>query len=99
MPKRILILSASVGAGHTRAAQAVELALKELDPSAAVRHVDVLQLASAAFKLNNLATLPYKLSAVLEDPQRLAQLKAHARRLGKPQAAFDVARKVLAWPE
>jgi processive 1,2-diacylglycerol beta-glucosyltransferase len=50
MPRRALVLSASVGAGHLRAAQAVELALKELDPSAEVRNLDVLELSNAAFR-------------------------------------------------
>ena len=50
MPKRILVLSASVGAGHLRAAQAVELALRELAPDADVRNVDVLTLTNAAFR-------------------------------------------------
>ncbi len=49
-PPRILVLSASVGAGHLRAAQAVELALKELTPDAVVRNIDVLQLTNAAFR-------------------------------------------------
>ena len=48
--KRILVLSAAVGAGHMRAAQAVELALKQLDPSAEVRNVDVLTLTNAPFR-------------------------------------------------
>ncbi len=47
---RILVLSASVGAGHMRAAQAVELALREVVPEATVRNVDVLQLTNAAFR-------------------------------------------------
>jgi processive 1,2-diacylglycerol beta-glucosyltransferase len=47
---RILVLSASVGAGHLRAAQAVELALREVVPEATVRNVDVLQLTNAAFR-------------------------------------------------
>src|SRR5687768_16093105 len=47
---RILVLSASVGAGHMRAAQAVELALKELAPRALVRNVDVLTLTNSAFR-------------------------------------------------
>jgi processive 1,2-diacylglycerol beta-glucosyltransferase len=50
MPKRILVLSASVGAGHMRAAQAVELALKELAPDAHVENVDVLTLTNALFR-------------------------------------------------
>jgi processive 1,2-diacylglycerol beta-glucosyltransferase len=49
-PPRILVLSASVGAGHLRAAQAVELALRETVPGATVRNVDVLELTNAAFR-------------------------------------------------
>src|SRR5438067_13672045 len=48
--RRILILSASVGAGHLRAAQAIELALRQLDPAAIVQNVDVLTLTNAAFR-------------------------------------------------
>ncbi len=47
---RLLLLSASVGAGHLRAAQAVELALREVVPSATVRNVDVLELTNATFR-------------------------------------------------
>lgn len=47
---RILILSASVGAGHLRAAQAVELAAKQTLPEATVKNVDVLTLTNAAFR-------------------------------------------------
>lgn len=50
MPRRVLVLSASVGAGHLRAAQAVELALRELAPDAVVRNVDVLELTNATFR-------------------------------------------------
>jgi len=50
MAKRILVMSASVGGGHVRAAQAVELALKQLDPAATVENVDVLRLTNATFR-------------------------------------------------
>jgi processive 1,2-diacylglycerol beta-glucosyltransferase len=50
VPPRILVLSGSVGAGHLRAAQAVELALRRLVPDAVVRNVDVLELTNAAFR-------------------------------------------------
>lgn len=50
MPKRILVLSASAGAGHLRAAQAVELAIKQLAPHAIVRNIDVLTLTTATFR-------------------------------------------------
>src|SRR5918997_938793 len=45
MAAKILVLSASVGAGHLRAAQAGGLA-----PDAEVRNVDVLTLTNAAFR-------------------------------------------------
>jgi processive 1,2-diacylglycerol beta-glucosyltransferase len=47
---RILILSAAVGAGHLRAAQAVEAALREVVPLATVCNKDVLELTNAAFR-------------------------------------------------
>jgi processive 1,2-diacylglycerol beta-glucosyltransferase len=50
MSRRILVLSASVGAGHLRAAQAVELALRQVVPAATVRSVDVLEMTNAAFR-------------------------------------------------
>jgi processive 1,2-diacylglycerol beta-glucosyltransferase len=50
MPQRILVLSASVGAGHMRAAQAVELALRELAPNATVQNIDILTMTNAAFR-------------------------------------------------
>jgi processive 1,2-diacylglycerol beta-glucosyltransferase len=50
MTRRILVLSASVGAGHLRAAEAVEMALRELDPSAMVQNLDVLGFTNAAFR-------------------------------------------------
>jgi processive 1,2-diacylglycerol beta-glucosyltransferase len=50
MAERILILSASVGAGHMRAAQAVEAALRELAPKATVQNIDILTMTNAAFR-------------------------------------------------
>ena len=50
MSANILVLSASVGAGHMRAAQAVELALRQLAPRANVKNVDILTLTSAPFR-------------------------------------------------
>ncbi|MEO2088595.1 MAG: UDP-N-acetylglucosamine--LPS N-acetylglucosamine transferase, partial [Gemmataceae bacterium] len=50
MPRRILVLSASVGAGHLRAAEAVTLALRQLAPGDEVRSVDVLDLTNAVFR-------------------------------------------------
>lgn len=50
MSQKILILHASVGAGHTRAAQAVAAALKLEAPDANVQVVDALDLARPLFK-------------------------------------------------
>src|SRR5437016_5250023 len=50
MAVRILVLSASVGAGHLRAAQAVELALRQVVPEATVKNQDVLELTNATFR-------------------------------------------------
>ena len=46
---RILILSASVGAGHMRAAEAVELAVRRETPDAVVANYDVLTMMPPAF--------------------------------------------------
>jgi processive 1,2-diacylglycerol beta-glucosyltransferase len=67
-------------------------------PGQESRNSDFLLENSAAVKINNLSTLTYKLNQLLADPARLALLKQNARRLGRPQAAFDVARKALDWP-
>jgi len=66
-------------------------------PGQETRNSDYLLENGAAIKVNNIATLPYKLSKLLDAPARLAGLKAAARRLGRPQAAFDIARFALAW--
>ena len=50
MAPRILVLSASVGAGHLRAAEAVELALKQTVPNALVKNVDVLEMTNRLFR-------------------------------------------------
>src|SRR5206468_3948858 len=50
----------------------------------------------AAIKINNLPTLSLKLNELLANPQRLETLKANARRIAKPQAAYDVARRAMA---
>ncbi len=50
MPKRILVLSASVGAGHLRAAEAVELAARQMLPDAVVKNVDVLDMTNSLFR-------------------------------------------------
>lgn len=47
---RIIILSASVGSGHIRAARAIESALSSQLPDATIAHVDALDLTNGAFR-------------------------------------------------
>src|SRR5580765_7889751 len=51
MPRKILLLSASAGAGHVRAAQAIEKAFKETSNGPGeVHHVDVLNYTNKVFR-------------------------------------------------
>lgn len=50
MKPRILILSASVGGGHLRAAEAIEIVARETLPQATIRHVDILQMSNRFFR-------------------------------------------------
>jgi hypothetical protein len=47
---RVLVLSASVGAGHVRAAEAVEAALQRRGRHVRIANCDVLTLMSPAFR-------------------------------------------------
>ncbi len=51
MPRRVLILSSSVGAGHMRAAEAIECAVRRLDPAATVENLDVLKFTNGFFRM------------------------------------------------
>ena len=50
MYKKVLILSASVGAGHMRAAEAIEKAFKELKLAEEVKNIDVLNYTNPLFR-------------------------------------------------
>ncbi len=78
-------------------ARGAALMIVNPSPGQETRNSDFLLENGAALKVNNLATLPYKLEKLLDDPARLAGMKQNARRLGRPQAAFDVARFALEW--
>ena len=66
-------------------------------PGQESRNSDFLLENGAAVKINSLATLPFKLDRCWQTPRTLAQLKRNAQRLGRPYAAFDVARHALEW--
>jgi len=50
MLDRVLLLSASAGAGHVRAAQALERAFRDAGAAREIRHVDVLEHTTALFR-------------------------------------------------
>ena len=50
MLKKVLLLSASAGAGHVRAAQALEKAFNEAGAAREVRHVDTLEFTNKIFR-------------------------------------------------
>lgn len=50
MFKKVLILSASAGAGHIRAAEAVERAFVQMNAAQEVRHIDVLEYTNKLFR-------------------------------------------------
>jgi processive 1,2-diacylglycerol beta-glucosyltransferase len=64
-------------------------------PGQESRNSDYLLENGAAIKINNLPTLNVKLNELLSNPRRLETLKENARRIAKPQAAFDVARLAM----
>ena len=65
-------------------------------PGQETRNSDFLLESGAAIKVNNIATLAHKVTSLIRDRDRLAQLKANAARLGRPRAAFDVVECSLA---
>ncbi len=50
MFEKVLILSASAGAGHTRAAQAIERAITEMRAAREVHHIDTLEYTNKVFR-------------------------------------------------
>lgn len=59
-------------------------------PGQETHNSDFLLENNAAIKVNNLPVLTWKLTNLLADPTRLAQLKANSRRLGRPDAARTI---------
>jgi processive 1,2-diacylglycerol beta-glucosyltransferase len=64
-------------------------------PGQESRNSDFLLENGAAIKANTIATLAYKVTSMLRDPERLERLKANALRLGRPRAAFDIVKRSL----
>src|SRR5207244_204181 len=72
-------------------ARGAAMAIVNPIPGQESRNSDYLLENGAAIKINNIATLAWKLAELLRDRARLAAIKANARRLARPRAAFDVA--------
>jgi processive 1,2-diacylglycerol beta-glucosyltransferase len=64
-------------------------------PGQEERNSDHLLEEGAAIRVNELTTLPWKLSRLLADPARLARMRTAASALGKPHAAREVTRILL----
>ena len=64
-------------------------------PGQEERNADHLLEAGAAIRCNNFPALAWKIDRLLDDPGRLAAMRANARRLARPHAARDIAEALL----
>lgn len=64
-------------------------------PGQEERNSDHLLEEGIAIKCNDLTTLPFKLERLLEDPDRLARMKANALRFSKPTASSTIVDTLL----
>jgi processive 1,2-diacylglycerol beta-glucosyltransferase len=64
-------------------------------PGQESRNSDYLLEKGAAIKVNNTAALAYKVTSLLQDPERLQQMRANVRRIARPRAAFTVVEEAL----
>jgi processive 1,2-diacylglycerol beta-glucosyltransferase len=76
-------------------ARGAAMAIVNPIPGQESRNSDYLLENGAAIKINNVGTLPMKITQLLQNPDRLKSLKHNAKRIARPQAAFDVARIAL----
>ena len=64
-------------------------------PGQEERNADHLLENGAAIRCNNLATMGFKIERLLNDRQRLDLMRQNALRMARPNAAFDIADKLL----
>jgi processive 1,2-diacylglycerol beta-glucosyltransferase len=64
-------------------------------PGQEERNADHLLEEGAAIRCNNLPVLAYKIDRLLDDPERLATMRANVRRLARPHAAREIITKLL----
>jgi processive 1,2-diacylglycerol beta-glucosyltransferase len=65
-------------------------------PGQEERNSDHLLEQGAAIRCHELTTLPFKIDRLLEQPKRLAAMRAAAKALGRPEAARTVVKTLLA---
>lgn len=63
-------------------------------PGQEERNADHLLEEGAAIRCNNLPVLAYKIDRLLDDPERMARMRANVARLAKPQAAYDIVNRL-----
>jgi processive 1,2-diacylglycerol beta-glucosyltransferase len=68
-------------------------------PGQEERNADHLLEEGAAIRCNNLPVLAYKIDRLLDDPDRLAAMRANVRRLARPRAAHEIVAKLLTLKE
>jgi processive 1,2-diacylglycerol beta-glucosyltransferase len=76
-------------------ARGVPLVLVNPLPGQEVRNSDFLLECGAAVKVNNLPTMPHRVTELLLDPGRRDRMRRNALSAARPSAARDVARVVL----
>ena len=64
-------------------------------PGQEERNADFLLEQGVALKAFDRVTLEYRVRYLLDNPAKLADMRAKARALGRPAAARDVLRKVM----
>ena len=64
-------------------------------PGQEERNSDHLLEAGVAVRCNNLPTLSYKLDRLLSDGGRLARMQLASRKMGRPNAARDIVKRVI----
>lgn len=64
-------------------------------PGQEERNSDHLLEEGVAIRCNNLPVLAYKVDKLLDDQPRFAAMQAHARRLARPRAAYDIVSRML----
>jgi processive 1,2-diacylglycerol beta-glucosyltransferase len=92
-----LIVGKSGGLTSSEAmARGVPLLVFRPIPGQEERNCDFLQESGAAVRVHDLDELHYRLHHFIANPEHVERMRARARAIGRPQSAFDVARKLLA---